>query len=791
MSGRNCFLLAWTASLLALSATCSADNHVDDLRYRTYGGFVVSTNAVLPAREVHPSLWFGQTGIAGLRAKRNADGYSMDLWLRMTHDPLLTMPLPEPPRTGADPRIQEYYATMSKLAKLNALMSLVGEETNRAACRLRAVQALQRAYDGPIYEMNPKSDSVEAIWRGTWAQNFAAAYDWVQPSLPPEADRLIRSRLAKEAQFISDNLYVWAPHPHNHLSKPAWGLGTLALTLSDNPRAREWLAAALKASNQNTRYFFSADGIYREGPHYLLFSAINFIPFLYHYRNVSGVDDFPVFQPAFEAIIATRNGKGWLPNLYDSYLKPFPTHMVAAPYMNCRTWLNPDARLGNLLQWNFRNTDFGAFDQAQGQTGFNYTGDSWGYTLDVDEFLTYDPTIQPVGPSVSPTIFLKGGQTVFRNNWAFNTPRTRYLLFQGVALADNHFHHDHLSFIIQAENQMMASDSGYSRHSYGEAIRTQWYITPEAHNVVTADGMAPVDTADNVTPVSRDTLDAPFFAFQEKEAPYPDGALQKRAIAFPGKDYFVVIDQLTAPRRVDYQLNLHGGRGKMESNGNRRVWVYASDPYGPPAKLAAWVLSDGATLRDKEGEITYIKGDYAKFGYVSAAQNAQNATFMQILIPLSASAAVPAVADLSGNSAIAATVDKDGVSDTFVARRRHGQTEAGNVRMDGRFAWIRAGGGKVREWAMQEGRGLNCAGVELFKSSIPITIAGRETPAGFEATINAGTSSYTLDLPEGNHERVKEVTFNGRKISAAIKGKRLSVALSGSGALAVDVAPGD
>ena len=47
-------------------------------------------------------------------------------------------------------------------------------------------------------------------------------------------------------------------------------------------------------------------------------------------------------RPAFETIVATRNGKGWLPNLYDSYIKPFPLDMVAAPCMAHTTWLNPD-----------------------------------------------------------------------------------------------------------------------------------------------------------------------------------------------------------------------------------------------------------------------------------------------------------------------------------------------------------------------------------------------------------------------------------------------------------------
>lgn len=775
-------------SIFSLTIPGFAASHVEDARYQTYDGFTIPATAVLPPKEIHPSLWFKKDEIEGLRQKRDADDYTRQLWQQISHDPLLTMPLPEPPKSSDDPQMQKYYATLSKVAKVNALMYLLGDETNREQYRTRAVAALKRAYDGPIYDMNPKSDGVGDIWRGTWAQNYAAAYDWVQSSLSPADDAAIRLRLAREAEYISTNLYVWAPHPHNHLSKPAWGLGTLALTLSENPNARNWLAKAIKATNQNTKYFFSADGIYREGPHYLLFSAINFIPFLYHYRNVSGVDNFGVFQPAFEAIVATRNGKGWLPNIYDSYIKPFPTHMVAKPYMTRATWLNPSAKLGNILQWNYRNTDFTPFEKAHEHTGYNYTGDTLGYTLDVDEFLTYDPAIQPIAPSISPTVFLRGGQSVFRNNWAFDDPQTRYLLFQGVALADNHFHYDHLSFIIQAENQMMASDSGYSRKSYGEPIRKQWYITPEAHNVVTADGQAPVDSGESVTPTSRDSLDTPFFAFQEKDAPYPDKALLQRAIAFPAKDYFVVIDQLTAPQPVNYQLILHGGRGKMESDGIRRVWAYSNDAYGPAAKMAAWILSDGAALQDKEGEITYVKGDYAKFGYVSATLKAQDTTFMQVLIPLAATDALPKVTDISGKSALAAIVEKNDQMDTFVARRSEAPVQAGKVETDGRFAWIRSQKG-IEEWAVQEGSTLDYASNELFESSMPIAIAVRETSFGCEATVKAGASPYTLTLPLAPNQKLKSVSFNGATMAATAEAGHVRVVLNGSGILVVELKP--
>ncbi|MCU0786966.1 MAG: heparinase II/III-family protein [Verrucomicrobia bacterium] len=758
-----------------------------ETRYETYTGFTLPPTPVLPAHERHPSLWFSaEAEIAALRQMRDADDYSRRLWQQIASDPVVCNPLPTLPESGSR-KFQTYYATLSRAAKLNGLMSVLADEDQRQHFRARAVAALKRAYDGPVYEhtadkKNP--EGIEDIHRATIAQNYCEAYDWVQPLLNKEDDTVIRRRLIREAETIYDNLYVWVNRPHNHLSKPAWALGTFALTLSSHPQAGDWLARALKASNQNTRYFFSADGIYREGPHYLMFSAINFIPFLYHYRNVAGVDCFPAFQPAFEAVVATRNGKGWLPNIYDSYIRPFPTHMVASPYLSSPTWLNPGSRLGNVLQWNFLNTDFEPFEKALADRGRDYTGATLTFTLAANEFLTYDPAIRPVAPSVSPTVFMAGGQTVFRNGWSFDDPAQRYLLFQGVAGADNHFHHDHLSFVIQAENQMMASDAGYSRGDYHDDARKDWYMTPAAHNLVTADGNAPVDPGENITPVSRDDLDTAFFAFQEKEAPYPNRATQKRAIAFVAGDYFVVIDQLTASQPAEYRLHLHGGRGAMKSDGNRRVWTYTNDLYGPAAQMAAWVLADGAQLEDKQGELTYIKGDYATFGYVSAGLRASNTTFLQVIVPLAASAPLPRVTDWSDKSAIAATLEKDGALDTFVARRVEGGVEAAKLATDARFAWMRSQAG-VTQWAIQQGTALTHDGVELVKSSVPVTMAGRMTGSQMEAVINTSRTNYVLSFPAEGSACPPMATFNDKPIAARSREGRLLFDLNGRGRLNV------
>jgi hypothetical protein len=393
--------------------------------YSSYTGFAIPAEPVLPAREIHPSLWFRASEIPALQARLDADDFARRRWAAIKRQAdFLAAPPPAPVATGPDDKsetIHRYYGAMSMAARAHALVALLAPDAaSRVAHRERAVELLLRAYDGPIFELDSKAQgsAVDEIYRGSWLQNYGAAYDCLQPSLDRATDEKIRSRLIREAECVYQNLYAWTPtSPHNHLSKPAWGLGTIALTLSSHPAAKAWLGRAIEAANQNTRYFFSADGIYREGSHYLTFSLTNFLPFLYHYRNVSGLDAFPVFQPVFEMMVAARNSRGWLPNVEDSYIRPTPTHLAAAAYRSARTRLHSSAPLAEILAWSYAACDLRPFERERTESGFNYTGASLDYPLELEELLTHDPDIRATAPDLAPNVFLAGGQSFFRDSW--------------------------------------------------------------------------------------------------------------------------------------------------------------------------------------------------------------------------------------------------------------------------------------------------------------------------------------------------------------------------------------
>ncbi|MDQ8186750.1 heparinase II/III family protein [Pelagicoccus sp. SDUM812002] len=710
--------------------------------YHTYNGFELPSEVTMPSSEVHPSLWFSKGEVGALRAKKDADSVAAVYWQDVLASEFVLAELPPVPKLDDDKKIvHKYYGTLTQVAAYNAFLYQVSQDGKKSAYLEKAVEALKRGYEGPLYQLDPivKGSAVDEIYQGVWAQSMAAAYDWVQPALSDEDDAIIRAHLVEHAQYMHENLWSWAGSPHNHLSKPAWGLGSLALCLSDHHEAKAWLERAVAASNANTRYFFSRDGVYREGAFYFLFSFINFVPFLYHYENTTGFDGFSVFQPAFEWPIVTRNGKGWTPNIEDSFIKPYPSQLVAGAFRDKPTSLHRSAPFSEVLQWNFLNTDYSVFVKAEEKTGYNYTGASWDYPKPLMEYLCYQPDIVATEPNVAPVLFLESGQSVFRSDWNYNDPKSRTLLFQGVAEADNHEHYDHLSFILQAENQMMSSDAGYTQASYGQAIRREWYLTAEAHNVVLADGEAPSDKAPNLAPFSRSRLLSPFFSCEIKAAPYAGGGEHQRLVAMLEGDRFAIFDQVDLPVAGDLEIVMHGGRADLEIEGDLLSWTYQEDDYGPAAGLRQWFWGNGFETNELSGELTYIKGDFASFPYVKHTKTGANALGLSLLDPVAVGEAGEAYS-YERKSDTAVVVRNSSGSEWVAANRTGKAISESNWESDALFSYFKiASATRVRAAAV-EGKTMRVGEDIAFEFNGSVTFA-------FEATNSGMYLYFTTPLP--------------------------------------------
>ena len=766
-AARRIFFLA--GAVLLMLAEVSAQHP----RYDTYTGFAVDTTPVLPTDERHPSLYFTSDDVSDLRARKgNTSSYYYLLWQRFRADALRY--------------IDDDMSTLDenhrpRAAKSLAFWWLIEEDPVSAD---KAVEALMLAYDG-VPQTGEKP--YDEIYRATWLQNYAAAYDWVFDRLTSEQDSTIRAHLANETQYLRDNLMVGdrlAPRPHNHRSKPAWAIGTAALVLSDHPQAADWLRHALEAANTVTRYQFSADGIYREGAHYWMYNMVNLIPFLWHYRKVSGVDLFEAYRPAFEWPIRTRTGRGQMPNLEDGYLKPAPTHMVAAAYVGSPTTLNPAADFAAVCQWNFDTTQLITQD---------YTGATVDVTWEIDEYILYDHTIASVAPTASPNQFLEGGQVVFRSGWEASSGEERYLLFHGVAEADNHNHPDQLSFFMAGKDAILAPDAGYGPQGFSDDRRRSWYTTAKAHNIVTADGYPPVSDSlyrspfvYNVTPPSRHHMDAPFFAFAEKESAYlrPNDASHRRAISFIDGDYFVVADLVFGTQEHTYRAYLHG-RGYFERTGHHASWTPFQNRYGAEARLDAFFFPHAAQIAHATGYISLFKDErYER--YVEVTQTGQQAAFLQLLVPVAKDAPIPVAEDLSGSDYVAARLTRGDTEDYYVLQREPSLQVLTALETDATWVWLRRTAGSWTHLAVRESQYVKNDDVE-FDAVAPVTLAVNASAVNALRIVTSETQQATLiGVTYPDAASVQQVTVNGLPTQFTRQDNRIEV---GVGMTAIQALP--
>ena len=736
-------------------------------KYDTYTGFAVDTTPILPVSEKHPSLYFSADFVETLRARKDdTNSRYYVLWQRFRADAR---------RYVTKEMSSQDENHRPRAAKTLAFWWLMEEDTTALQ---KAIEALLVAYDG-VPQTGEKP--YDEIYRATWLQNYAAAYDWVYEHLSLEQNTEIRHRLADETQYLRDNLMVGqrlAPRPHNHRSKPAWAIATAALTLSDHENAADWLSHALEAANTVTRYQFSADGIYREGGHYWMYNAVNFIPFLWQYLNVAGVDLFAAYRPAFEWPIRIRTGRGQIPNIEDSYLKPAPTHMVAAAYRGMPTALNPEADFAAICQWNYKTSRLVSQD---------YTGATVDVTWEIDEYILFDSTIPSVAPTASPTQFLEGGQVVFRDSWDAG-PNDRYLLFHGVAEADNHNHPDQLSFFVGGRDAILVPDAGYGPSGFSDDRRNSWYLTAKSHNIVTADGYPPVTDhllrapyVFNVTPPSRYEIDARFFGFAEKESGYlrPDDVRLRRAIGFVDQDYFVVADLVSGTQQHTYRAYLHG-RGAFELNGHYASWSPFENRYGAAARLDAFVFPESADITDAIGYVSLFKDErYER--YVELTQTGQEAAFLQVLLPVEQDAAPAEVADLSTDAYVAARVTRTDTSDFYLLQTNSEFQSLDDFSTDATFAWMRIQGDNWQQLAVREAQSFVGGGVE-FTSELAVTLAMDASVSGIlELAVPDLQQGTSIGVAYPHAEAVHNVRVNGQSVAFTINQGRVLIGLSPTG----------
>src|SRR5690554_879802 len=773
------FVAAGISSYAASPPLVPGNSSMDDPEEATWEGIIIPSTGVLPNNEIHPKLYFDSSFIPVLRERANGEvydphGYYVGRWGRISTD-------------------AEYYLSQSvssnddekcMAAKSLAFAYLITENTFY----------LQKAVDN-LKEAFSNIQSTDQ-YVATQMTNYALAYDWIVPYINSSDDTIIRNSVKTGANWLYNYLEPGGPaRNHNHRSKAAAALGSWAMAFANDPQAQTYLDRAMLNMHNVWKYMFTKDGIYRDGAgYYWVFTIINSTPFLWQYKNVAGVDLFPTMQPVFEWELKTSTPEGWLPNIEDVWYKICWLVTVADAYKNTPTELSATTTLGELFQWRFFNSSW-----LPVRYDDNWTGARDQYYGWPDEFILYNSSIAETTPDdAMGTIDLnagpRGGATIFRNNWDYDNPETRYLYFEGTAMSFNHDHADALQFIIHGENSILACDAGYGPNRFSG--RSNYCNAPQ-HNVITADGSALGDPLPTEHFINTD-----FYDFAQKEAVYFDDpdAGHVRGIAFPGQDYFVVIDRCTAGNSKIWEAHYHN-RGNLSGSGNQRTWTTEAGPWGEAAKMYTFMLPASMSITTHNGKFNpYGSGSYddgdpypdpstdvEDTTFLKMTQTGTTAQYMQVLVPRSTGANSPVFTDLSSAEVLGARVEMDGYKDTFLGQRNITEGTAGLLEATATFAWTRETGGLLKHWAVREGINGSFNGLGFFDSTSPVSaamdISDHEKYTGYISALG----SYTLKIKNFGGLEFGNAVFNGSVVAATVdENDYIVVDLTDSGILVIN-----
>ncbi|NED94313.1 hypothetical protein G1H11_03205 [Phytoactinopolyspora alkaliphila] len=751
-------------------------------------GITIPTEGVLPDQEIHPSQYVDAEGVEVLRARVEGDapdphGHYAMAWNRLIEDA----------DAAAEAGVVDPSDNVkTKAAKATAFAWLITREQRYLDA---AVANLRAAYDTII----PTDQYV-----AQQMTNYALAYDWIAADIGADDDAAIRTAVKRGADWLYTYLEDEGVRSHNHRSKAGAALGSWALAFSADADAQAYLDRSLENMNRVFRYMFTKDGIYRDGSgYYWIFTIINSTPFMWQYRNASGVDLFPALQPAFEWQLKTVNPKGLQPPLDDGWYKVTWLNTVAAAYADTPTELSSTGTLGELFQWQFFSSDLAAARYPDDWTGARDQFYGWP-----EEIALYDSTIDEVAPDEGTgTIDMnegpRGGDTIFRSDWRMGDAATRWGYFGGTAMSNNHDHADGLQFLIEAENAVLARDNGYGPRRFSG--RNEWK-GPEHHNVVTADGAAVGDP----TP-TRGFLSGSVFGFAEKAAAYwnDQDASHTRAVAFPGSDYFVVLDRMESAEPKTWDAYWHV-RGDLSGAANRRTWTTEDGPWGDAARLHALTVPSDTELRTVDDQFNpYGTGTDTGFeGYpdpstdveettgLRLTQEGTDAQLLSVLVPSSVDGAAPRLEDLGTDDVLAARVSADDYVDTVVAPRSGSSASAGGLDVEAGLGWVRTTGGALTGFAVHDGESASWNGVSLVEASSPLTLSADVTdPTRHVIEIAPVDGDVQVDLAASPGRELTGATFDGEPVAAEIVDGRVMVKVTGGGELvfsygAPDAAPG-
>jgi hypothetical protein len=741
-----------------------------------------STSGVLPASTPTQSLILGDD-LAQLRAQWQAPvNTTQQAWINNIQARA------NQATSGAVPASFAIAATDSSIAQAAGLRYAM---SGNAADLNKAVTALLNC-------ALPANNGNDFITQPELLTSYLSAYDFIRGASLTELPQATRSTIEARLDSLASNLSYGNFTASNALGK----IGATKALAGELLGDQQLLNKGLSDLQAHYNYSTTDDGWFTDSQgHYLNYTLRHLALFARAYQQGSGVNLYPNLQPLFDMSIGMRLPDGTTPNVSNGLLEP-----VA---MTLFTQTGNAADAGRML-WYTQSVS----PQPYPFTSIGVDNNDNSYS---SFFALTDFGAGARAPTVSPTYFSPGQAkvTVFRQDWG---PTSDYLMlspgidsppattnfpgFEDLRLPAFHSHNDTLEVLLAARGKYLLVAPGYERTDLPHSppgLNTQ---LASWHNVVLVDGATgPQDQGRMMRPddfVHTNRLDSTELGnfkgvsdFATLRTNY-GGTDVARSVAFPGEEYFVVIDRMHSTTSHSYGFNLVG-RGaqtvltnqpgvlevKWSNEGAQVIEHLMSTQPMSLATSSIWMQTQFDTFEQTRRMTASTSAADGMFASVLETGNAGDASHLSI----------SSLSNDPSYLAFAVGHTTAGWVDTILAQHNPALRSAGSLSSDGEYSYIRETAGILQRAMMAGGTTLMHQGQLVFQLNHAATLSILFAPGHLLGTLSDD------DLVSGTHlsfygqGRIGSALLNGSPIPYANANGVATIVVPSGGSIDVTFLP--
>ncbi len=652
----------------------------------------------------HPRLLFTKKDIPRLRAQ--AKGAHARLWESILSWPKAKLPA-EPlfiPGSVMEHRGATHRSVRQARRPIEVLSVAYAVSKDEATGNLAKEWLLAMCKWGPL-----GTDHGAGLGRGEFMAAASFGYDCLHDYLSPEDREIVRDRLARETRLLYGQLVLTDEWDRlglctlqvNNVSILVGSMGAAALALlGEVPEAEHWLLEAIEAV-QGVLDATRRDGGWGESVEYCQYEMTHCLYFIEALRRVTGIDmyDHPGLRKLGHFMLYTLCPGG-------------KTHAV----------FGDDASGGSnsgghhialRLASEYRNS----YLQWYGPPSYPFwCGASYG-------FLWYDPAVKPKFPGDLPSAscqFRDIGWAMLRSGWGDNNILMSFVCGPYVG---GHTNNDDNAFALYVGDKVMARETRWGEHE-------TW-----KHNTILVDGKGSNRGADSFL---AEFIESPYYdcVVGDASTAYPK-LLTKflRHVVFMKPDYFVIFDELVAPKPSRFDWLLHPDVAEAE------VEAGSITLHNDGARLAVRMLSPQHVACDTASPEGYRnKNPMLK---LRPEQKLSRVNFLTVLYPRIAgdTAPIPPIRRIDSEGAIGLTLKRNGTTDIVLFALGEDGISYEGIETDGsKCAITRNEKGFVERFAVHNAKRLTVRGTELFGCTSVATAALGTNGRTFRGTLQLSHS---------------------------------------------------